>query len=315
MIDKDKVLGGLYGLLVGDALGVPYEFKRPTQIPPYEQIDMCPPVGYDRAWNHIPPGTYSDDGAQALCLLDTYASSDGGPLNTLALRGRLINWMNNGYMSVDGNTFDIGSQTGAALRSLAAGGVVDPLNKAQFCSNGSLMRSLPVALWLTAEHASDQQLMADAAAHSALTHPYIRNTIAVQMYTIVASRLLYGNGILEAIASSLQALEQHYSNTRYKDEWKIVVTGENCELAGTGYSVDSLWSSLYAVLHATSYEDAVKRAIQYGNDTDTTGCIAGGLAGIVFGLSGIPNRWLEQLRGREDLINPLAAELLLHYAK
>lgn len=66
---EDKILGGLYGLLIGDAVGVPYEFHAPERLPPFEQIDMVPPAGFVRSHQGIAAGTWSDDGAQALCLL------------------------------------------------------------------------------------------------------------------------------------------------------------------------------------------------------------------------------------------------------
>ncbi len=60
-----------YGLLVGDALGVPYEFHRPFEIPDELDIEMSPPKGFRRAHSGVPIGTWSDDCAQALCLLDS----------------------------------------------------------------------------------------------------------------------------------------------------------------------------------------------------------------------------------------------------
>ncbi|HLT38469.1 MAG TPA: ADP-ribosylglycohydrolase family protein, partial [Enhygromyxa sp.] len=66
---EQRIEGGLLGLLIGDALGVPYEFHGPEQIPAREHIELEPPVGFRRAHPGVPPGTWSDDGAQALCLL------------------------------------------------------------------------------------------------------------------------------------------------------------------------------------------------------------------------------------------------------
>ena len=66
---EERIAGGLYGLLIGDALGVPYEFHLPEHLPPREQIEFQPPAGFHRAHSGVPPGTWSDDGAHALCLL------------------------------------------------------------------------------------------------------------------------------------------------------------------------------------------------------------------------------------------------------
>jgi ADP-ribosylglycohydrolase len=83
------------------------------------------------------------------------------------------------------------------------------------------------------------------------------------------------------------------------EELKYIAEWENHECTGTGFVVDSFWTAIKVMNVAESYEDAIKRSIGYGNDTDTTACIAGGLAGIKYGYQGIPDRWIEQLRGKE----------------
>ena len=70
---------------------------------------------------------------------------------------------------------------------------------------------------------------------------------------------------------------------------------------GSGYVVDCLRSALMILLRAESYEEAVKQAVQLGGDTDTTACVTGGLAGVLFGFDAIPKRWYEALRGKEDV--------------
>ena len=57
------------------------------------------------------------------------------------------------------------------------------------------------------------------------------------------------------------------------------------------------------IRESSSYEEAIKKAIAYGNDTDTTAAVVGGLAGIIYGFEGIPTRWYELLRGKEEVIN------------
>ncbi|HEU4534512.1 MAG TPA: ADP-ribosylglycohydrolase family protein, partial [Polyangiaceae bacterium] len=74
---REGLAGGLVGLLVGDALGVPYEFHRASALPPADAIEMQPPPGFSRSHRGVPPGTYSDDGAQALCLLASLLDRGG----------------------------------------------------------------------------------------------------------------------------------------------------------------------------------------------------------------------------------------------
>src|SRR5688572_25822181 len=144
---SEKLEGAMWGLLVGDALGVPYEFHHPSTIPPIDEIELDPPAGFSRSHSDVPPGTWSDDGAQALCLLASLQYC--GKVDVEDLMRRLTNWYELGYMAAGGLVFDIGIQTSVALRSFRAG------TPAAECGprgerdngNGSLMRVLPLALW------------------------------------------------------------------------------------------------------------------------------------------------------------------------
>jgi len=115
----DARIGGLLGLLVGDALGVPFEFKTPNLLPPRDQIEMTPPPGFRRSHAGVPVGTWSDDGAQALCLLASLL--ERGRFSLTDFSDRLLNWLDEGYMAVDGAVCDCGIQTAEALSELRDG--------------------------------------------------------------------------------------------------------------------------------------------------------------------------------------------------
>src|SRR5262245_687786 len=138
--DHKTLRGGLVGLLVGDALGVPYEFHPPAALPPPGEIEFEPPAGFPRAHPGIAPGTWSDDGAQALCLLASLLDCDRFDADDFARR--LLRWYEEGYMAVDGKVFDVGITTAVALRSLRTG--TRPLEAGpsheRANGNGSLMR-------------------------------------------------------------------------------------------------------------------------------------------------------------------------------
>ncbi len=94
----DNLTGGLYGLLIGDALGVPYEFHAAEEIPPYEEIEMTPPSGFQRAHVGVDAGTWSDDGAQALCLLDSIVTC--GKFQLKDFSDRILAWYQEGKWAV-----------------------------------------------------------------------------------------------------------------------------------------------------------------------------------------------------------------------
>ena len=131
----------------GLLLGVPYEFHPASAIPPRELIDMTPPARFRRAHASVKPGTWSDDGALALCLLDSLIEKDGLDLANLA--SKFLDWGSNGYLAVDGRVFDIGIQTRRAFENLKDGMSPETAGPSDVRSNGngSLMRALPLALW------------------------------------------------------------------------------------------------------------------------------------------------------------------------
>ncbi|BAC88052.1 ADP-ribosylglycohydrolase family protein [Gloeobacter violaceus] len=302
---RERLAGGLVGLLVGDALGVPYEFNPSTNLPPIGLINFEPPPGYTPT-HAVPPGTWSDDGAQALCLLASLL--DCGRLDAEDVGRRLLAWHDEGYLAVDGCVFDVGVQTGEALAALKAGtpalraGAADERAN----GNGSLMRVLPLALW---HRGGDAQLARDAALQSQITHGHARAQLCCALYCLWARRILEGAAQPWAAATATV-------RTLYAAE-PMALRELDAEIRpeapprgrGGAYVVDCLHSVRWAVEAGQTYEQVVKLAVSLGNDTDTTACLAGGIAGLQQGIEAIPERWMRHLRGSE-LYKPLLERLL-----
>lgn len=294
---RDRVSGGFWGLLVGDALGVPYEFHSSKSIPTFNQIEMEVPAGYKRAHLGILPGTWSDDGAQALCLLDSLLENDRLDLNHFARN--LASWYRHGTWAVENHVFDVGIQTSESIEAFLEGmtpehaGFVRPDGK----GNGSLMRVLPLALWNTG---SNEQLVEDAHRQSLITHGNLTNQVCCALYCLWAKALLIGHGAEEAYKAAVLTLRRIYaSSAEYMDELEFTIRPDKKPITdGSGYVVSTLNCARLA-MRETSYERAVKAAIAFGGDTDTNAAIVGGLAGILYGIADIPARWLSVLRGYE----------------
>ncbi|MEM8640975.1 MAG: ADP-ribosylglycohydrolase family protein [Cyanobacteria bacterium P01_G01_bin.54] len=305
---NDRLTGGLIGLLVGDALGVPYEFHAPETIPAPELIEYRPPTGFTRSHPGIPPGTWSDDGAQALCLLASLLDCDRLDLNDFA--GRLLQWYDTGYLAVDGVVFDIGITTGEALAHLRQDVAPAQAGRDDVYANGngSLMRVLPLALW---HRGSDAQLVQDAQLQSCVTHRHLRSQVCCALYCLWARRILETHP--EPWPNAVQTLRQIYTADAAaieELEWSIRPDAPP-EGQGSGYVVDCLRSARWAC-QAKTYIEVVRSAIQLGKDTDTTACVAGGIAGLQGGVKAIPQPWREGLRG-QALLQPLLARLLERY--
>ncbi|MDT8837800.1 ADP-ribosylglycohydrolase family protein [Paraburkholderia fungorum] len=306
----DARMGGLIGLLVGDALGVSFEFKPPNLLPLRDKIEMQPPLGFRKSHAGVPVGTWSDDGAQALCLLASLA--DCGQFSLADFADRLVRWLDDGYMAVDRVVFDCGIQTAAAIGRLrdgaspySSGGESESDN-----GNGSLMRVLPLAVWHTG---SDEALVRDAHAQSLPTHAHSRSLVACAYTCLVARGYLSAK--TDPWTCADQCLEEIYNvwhdereRGGFLNELEVLRRFPKTQPRGTGYVLDTIWSARKA-LEEESFEHVARRAILFGHDTDTTAAVACGLAGIRFGIEGIPVRWMARLRGFE-IVEPLLARLI-----
>lgn len=297
---KDKVLGALYGALLGDAVGVPYEFKKRNSIPEFEHIDMVPPEGFDRSWKDIPAGTYSDDGGQLLCTLENLINEQYSA-NDLFIT--LQKWFKEGYMSVDARTFDAGFQTAAAL-SGTFDKVSTRLNDPKKCGNGSLMRTLPISF--LDKDSTDLIRIADEL--SSATHPSLTCRAACAFYNVMVSCILGGMDLDGSILTARWRVKNFYGLEAEN------VYARHMPHTGSGFVTDSLWTAIHCVETTTSTENAIKMAISFGLDTDTTACIAGGLAGAKYGFEKLPMHWLNQMRGMDkvkQLTNQLQFKVIL----
>jgi ADP-ribosyl-[dinitrogen reductase] hydrolase len=302
---EDLLLGGLYGLLIGDAVGVPYEFSAPQDLPALEHIDMDPPVGFVRAHPAAPKAAWSDDGAQALCLLASLLHCGG--LDLVDLGNRLVNWHDRGYMAVDHVVFDVGNQTSIALSAIRRGVPAEHAGPAteRHNGNGSLMRVLPLALWHTG---SDEQLIHDAARQSIPTHAHPRSQVCCALYCLWARATLLR--VDNPWQHATRVLRRHCeANASWSNELELHVRPDQPPGgSGSGYVVDCLHSARLAVQEPT-FERVVQRAVSLGNDTDTTAAVAAGIAGLEHGLLAIPERWRQALPARA-IVDPLAVHLL-----
>lgn len=290
-------LNALYGALIGDAVGVPYEFKDALELPERKKIDISPPpvdqLGrkFSRTYG-LPDGTWSDDGALLLCLLESLLESKDDAVWSRAFAVRAINWRWNGYMAVGGKVFDIGNQTACALSELEEEGI-DPLQRVDedwASGNGALMRGLAPALVAS----SEDEAVRIGGAHSIVTHATEDSIATCKVYAAIAYRLLNGEDFEKALGESLA----FYGST------KLLYYADH-KVNGRGWVIDSFWSAVWAIRQGNSFKSVIQHAISLGNDTDTTACIAGGLAGIIYG---VPDDWLAKLRG-QDLIVPIVKKL------
>lgn len=304
----------LLGLAVGDALGVPVEFAPRAARQKDPVVDM-------RAYgtHHQPAGTWSDDSSLTFCLAETLARPGGrhGAPDLADFARRSINWLYQSYWTAHGETFDVGNATRAAIDRLQRG--IEPTQagpSSEFDNgNGALMRILPLAfhnVW-RAENLDMNAAWTLTENVASVTHGHPRSALGCFLYLLVARGLLAGLAPADAFSQM-----QQLANPWLKDGsipavvedkyYRWVLSGElpdqpESKIASSGYVVHTLEAALWCLLRHDTYAATVLAAVNLGDDTDTTGAVAGGLAGLAYGEAGIPAEWLAVLARRADIEN------------
>ena len=298
----------LIGSAVGDALGVPVEFKSRQYLQQNPVTDM---TGYGTY--NMPPGTFSDDSSMMFCLAESLCN--GYNVNDIAEKFQM--WMHEGYWTADGEVFDVGISTRKAINRLRV--VKNPTEAGSTAEsdngNGSLMRILPLAIF-TKDLSIDErcEIVKEV---SSITHAHNRSVLACIYYIEFALNVLDSENLEEAYLNTNFWLKLFLEeNEIYKNEFQYferILSGKlidlkEDEIKSTGYVMDSLEASIWCLLHTDSYKDCVLKAVNLGHDTDTIACIAGGIAGIYYDVETIPTNWIEQLARVDDILH-LAEQL------
>ena len=329
----------LFGIVVGDAIGVPVEFKSKETIARNPVTEM---IGYGT--HRQPAGTWSDDSSLSFCLAESLCTG----YNIDDIASKFVKWMDEGYWTPYGEVFDIGNTTRNAINNLKngceptlAGETGDYSN-----GNGSLMRILPLLPHIIHLDFDERyQIIKDV---SSITHRHPRSILGCVLFMEYALNLLNEDPLLSLQKLSLdfqnhlenypemQKEEHHYhrlldgmKNQEYdairlsdpKTYQQIdfmeasmpSIAMANVEtIRSGGYVVDTLVASIWCLVSSTNYKEAVLLAVNLGDDTDTTGAVTGGLAALYYGYESIPENWVNQL-ARKDDIQDLSEKLFFRY--
>lgn len=308
---NNKIKSALFGVAVGDAVGVPYEFRTREQMKNNPATDM---IGYG-TYNQ-PPGTWSDDSSLTFCLADAL-SQYGYNLERIAVSFSM--WRNNDFWTARGQVFDIGNTTASAIEQLddiIEKGHPDDLKllKQQATEmdngNGSLMRIMPLLFYIHNKPIKEQfEIIWEV---SALTHKHIRAAMACLIYLKIGENILNGLPKEEAYSKMRQEIKVFWGEINFQSEERIhfqkliqadIRETEEDDLKSGGYVIEVLESSIYYFLTRADYKETVLSIINIGHDTDTAAAIAGGLAGLYYGIENIPVLWVEQIARKEDIEN------------
>jgi ADP-ribosyl-[dinitrogen reductase] hydrolase len=275
----DRLQGGLLGVAVGDALGATLEFA-----PPQLAGALHTEISGGGVFGWI-PGAPTDDTDLTMAVAEAYAA--GFSLEGVA--DRFLAWYQAGPK-------DVGGTTAAALHGYAQRR--DPRSSGRSgersAANGSLMRTMPVAL----ARSDTSERRREAAAVSAITHAEPRCVQACVVYCDLVDALVRGIPVAMALA---EARETSGLLPAVAD---VLATAPHLDIGHldtSGYVLGTLGVAVWAISQPRAFEDVLIAVVNRGGDADTTGAVAGGLLGARDGLSAIPARWLGALTTRARL--------------
>jgi ADP-ribosyl-[dinitrogen reductase] hydrolase len=303
----DRRRGALVGLAIGDALGAAVEFRAPGTFPPV--------VGYRAGGPHgLAPGEWTDDTSMALALADSLASA-GWDLDDQA--ARYLKWRLEGAYSVNGRCFDVGIATSRALGRFGAARDArtsgDPAESAS--GNGSIMRLAPVSIRYAEFYPHRVEDLARLGTESSLpTHASPQCLSACRYLAVVLAALIRGEGRDAVLSPDWPTLARIEAAEPLHPLIRDVAAGSfrrkaPAEIRGSGWVVQGLEAALWAFHDAATFEEAVLRAVNLGDDADTTGAVCGQLAGAFWGESAISPD-LRRGLARMDMIDDALAGLL-----
>ena len=298
---RSIVKSALFGVAIGDALGVPVEFKSRELISKNPVVDF---IGYGTY--NLPPGTFSDDSSLTFCLAEALTKD----FDLDIISKNFISWYYENYWTARGSVFDVGIATRVAIERLVkgvqadvAGGVDESSN-----GNGSLMRILPLVFYLKNKTISER--FAITRQVSSITHGHIRSVISCFYYLEFARNLISGMDKFE-IYKNLQTEIPNYLKSISVNPDEISLFNRLLEsnifdlnqdaISSSGYVLHTLEASIWCLLTTDNYKDATLKAVNLGEDTDTTAAVTGGLAALLYGFDSIPDKWINQLARRADI--------------
>ena len=305
-----KIIDGIIGHAIGDAMGVPIEGHSRGRLLEKPVTKMMDSLRGNK-------GTWSDDTSMTIATMDSYINSKKWDYDDIM--HNFISWLNNGKYTAAGKPIGVGRTCLTAIKQYYNGNtsaLESGLDAIDSNGNGSLMRMYPVAYYCYYKKLNNNDIYDLVKNISSLTHRHEVSILGCYIYTLFVIRLLKGIDKYKAYKEIKEEDYSMFSNESLLIYKRILKDDLNTlfidDIRSTGYVVDTLEASLWVLLKSNSYKDSIVGSINLGNDTDTIGAITGSMSGIIYGYDNIPKDWLDSLIKKDyiiDLCNKYEKEL------
>lgn len=316
--ERNLVADGLLGLAVGDAFGVPFEFLSRKEVGKFN-LDEIFSIGNARVINScwgrkIPFGAWSDDTSMTVAAMASIVKNQG-QIDYDNIMKQFISWWYEGEYTSLGFPFGLGNNISKALNryrsgipALECGG-----NGFRDNGNGALMRIFPFAIYCILNGFDDKTTLEIISNAAKITHAHEINIMSCYLYTLFLRECIRTKNPIIAFREVFCYNRSNYSELfsdeaikahgiLFSDDFERINFDCNC-INESGYVVDSLTTAIYSIMNTEDYKHAIKTAIKLGYDTDTNAAITGSIAGSMYGMSQIPEEWLNYLKKKDKLIS------------
>lgn len=269
-------------------MGAPYEFKGRDSYSVSSEIEEVKHF-------KLPAGSYTDDSSMMLCTVHSFIEYGG--FDAVHLMNTFLRWMFDGFLSVNGTCFDVGRSTRMALMDwrevrVSGGSPFVGSRSPDHSGNGAIMRLAPFVLWFHNDIDTSIKL---ATLGTMLTHTSDICLETSRLMTLVMFGFLNGCTKEEVIGGFLGTTQVDAVNELYAGTFRNKTRDS---IMTSGYVVHTLEAALWAIWNSESFEDGIMLLLPLGEDVDTVCCVYGQIAGALYGLEGIPRRWLDALQNR-----------------
>ncbi|MCK9397238.1 MAG: ADP-ribosyl-[dinitrogen reductase] hydrolase [Methylobacter sp.] len=265
----DRASGAYLGFACGDALGATVEFMTPKQIQKRYGVHQDIIGG---GWLGLEAGQVTDDTQMSLAVGQAIIDNQGW--NIQAVADNFVAWL-------ESDPPDIGNTCRRGIMRYRDSGELFGPPRDDDAGNGACMRNLPVVL-------------------STLNRPD-----CFSVWSLQQSRITHNHPLSNAATLTLGRIVNHLINGQDMDACQQEaerLIGQYGEFAyrpysgkASGYIVDTVQTVLHYFFSTDSFESCLVATVNQGGDADTTGALAGMLAGAKYGVQQIPERWLRQL--------------------
>jgi ADP-ribosyl-[dinitrogen reductase] hydrolase len=285
---RERVVGCVLGLALGDALGAPFEFRRGEEIP-----DPLP--AFARGWLGLPPGTWTDDTAMARNLWRSLIEHGG--LRTDDVLRRHVEWLATGPPDVGNLTRRVLGQVRDGVPDAARRYVLERGPEVS-AGNGSVMYCAPLGAFRAAR---PELLVQEAPALSAITHWDGRCRTACLAVTLVVAGLVRGQEPERTVRDAMEAVLDREGGEEL--EFLVAQAGRSRRIDGPdmGFTLFTAGIGLRLAAEAGDFEAGLRHVVSLGGDTDTNAAVAGALLGARHGRAALPREWVEELADREEI--------------